>query len=183
MHGYGQPLLYSEDDGQSWAAPGGARVANACFPNELDAITDRDVLLLAPAADELEAVVAPVRISHDGGKTFVPATLPAGPDPTNLFELHLLPDARLLGRVSGPTPGPGWSWQLLGPAPAGSTGASATGRWCTVLGDALPTSGAPLRVAGDQIWWIGNGGQPASVMAADLRCDTADAGPMTPAGP
>src|SRR5205814_312827 len=101
MHGYPQPLLVSEDDGQSWQSPGGARVANACFPNELIATSDHDLLLLAPAADELEAIAAPVRVSHDGGRTFVPAALPGDPDATDLFELHLLPDGRLLARVSG----------------------------------------------------------------------------------
>jgi hypothetical protein len=166
MHGYGQPLLISDDGGQTWRSATGARVANACFPNELVAISDRDVLLLAPAADELEAVVAPIRVSHDGGLTFTSATLPIGPDPTDLFELHLLPGERLLAHVSGPTPGPGWTWQILWH----DSTPPAQYRRCTVANAPLPSTGAPPRVVGDRVWWIDGSGQPASLPLTQVRC-------------
>jgi hypothetical protein len=169
MHGYPQPLLVSDDGGQHWTEPRGARVANACFPNELIAVSDRDVLLLAPAADELEPISAPIRVSHDGGLTFAPPAIPEGsnsPDPTDLFELHLLPGDRVLARVSGPTPGPGWTWQLLWH----DDQPPAQDRWCTVAPSPLPTAREPLRVAGDRVWWIDEAGQPASLDAADVRC-------------
>jgi hypothetical protein len=172
MHGYPQPLLVSDDGGQHWQEPHGARVANACFPNELIAVSDREVLLLAPAADELEPISAPIHVSHDGGLTFAPPSLPDGPDPSDLFELHLLPGDRVLARVSGPTPGPGWTWQLL----RHDDQPPAQDRWCTLASDSLPTSRAPLRVAGDRVWWIGEGGQPASVAAADLHCAEPESG-------
>jgi hypothetical protein len=168
MHGYGQPLLVSDDDGQSWKAPTGARVANACTANELVTISDNEVLLLAPGPDELDPGTVPIRVSHDGGKTFAPAPmLPPTPAPQDLFLLTLLPDDRLLARVSGQTPGPGWTWVLLWH----DDSPPAQDRWCAVADPApLPTNGAPLRLAGDRVWWLGEGGQPASLAIADLRC-------------
>ena len=71
-----------------------------------------------------------------------------------------------LARVSGPIPGPGWSWQIL----SHSSEPLAADRWCQAAPAALPTSGAPLRVAGDRLWWISLDGQPASLALADLRC-------------
>jgi hypothetical protein len=168
MHGYGQPLLVSEDDGQSWKAPNGANVANGCTANELVTISNTDVLLLAPGPDELDPGTGSIRVSHDGGRTFAPApTLPTTPDAQDLFVLTLLPDDRLLARVSGPSPGPGWTWQLLwhDDSPPG------TDQWCAVADPApLPSNNAPMRFIGDRVWWIGDDGQPASVAAADLRC-------------
>jgi hypothetical protein len=171
MHGHGQPLLFSEDDGLSWRSPEGARAANACHPNELIVASDRDVLLLAPGPDEVQGGDAgPVRISHDGGRTFAAATAPGGPSATDLFELYLLPDDRLLARVSSQTPGAGWSWQMLAPTTSPAGPATPASRWCTVPTDMLPSTGAPLSVAGDRIWWVTPPGQPASLALADLHC-------------
>jgi hypothetical protein len=167
MHGYGQPLLFSTDDGQSWRAPSGARMVNACQPNELVVVSDREVLLLAPGLDELSHDTTPILTSHDGGRTFADPPLPAEPAARDLFALTLLPDERLLARVSGPTPGPGWSWQLLWH----DSTPPAQDRWCAVADPApLPTNGAPPRLAGERLWWVGDGGQPASLAVADLRC-------------
>jgi hypothetical protein len=173
MHGYGQPLLVSADGGQSWTSPEGARTANACHPNELVVVSDRDVLLLAPGPDELEGGdPAPVRVSHDGGRTFAAQALPEGPATSELFELYLLPDQRLLARVSGQIPGPGWSWQILAPSPdQPAESQPAASSWCAVPVNQLPWSGAPLRLAGDRLWWITPPGQPASLALADLHCE------------
>jgi photosystem II stability/assembly factor-like uncharacterized protein len=167
MHGYGQPLLVSQDGGQTWTSPEGARAVNACHPNELALISDHDVLLLAPGGEEVDGPSAPIVTSHDGGRTFAPPSLPDQPAALDLFELHLLPDERLLARVSGQTPGPGWTWQLLSHSdepPAGD-------RWCRAADIPLsPSAGLSVRVAGDRLWWVGRDGQAASLPLTDLRC-------------
>ena len=177
MHAYPQPLLRSDDDGHTWNTPNGAHAVNGCQPNELVMVSAQDVLLLAPGGDELDAEGAPVRVSHDGGRTFTAVTLPEGPAAADLFELYLLPDARLLARVSGSMPGPGWSWQILARSsdPAGSNGAGSSG-WCNASAGPLPTTGGPLQVAGDRLWWLASPDQPASLALADLRCDAPNDG-------
>jgi hypothetical protein len=168
MHGYAQPLLISQDGGQTWASPSGVRAANACQPNELVIISDEDVLLLVPGGSEIDPDLAPIQASHDGGLTFAAIPLPeAGPAARDLFEVYLLPDERLLTRVSGPTSGPGWTWQILWH----DARPPAQDRWCApAAGSMLPTSAAPLRATGDRVWWLDGPGQATSVALADLRC-------------
>ena len=138
------------------------------------------------------------------GHAVAASALPEGSAAGELFELYLLPDERLLTRVSGPIPGPGWSWQLLAPSPdlagAGLSGAGEPGagepdgrltdagqptasRWCMVPGAALPSSGMPLRVAGDRLWWLSSPGQPASLALANLACAEPSSGASVPARP
>ena len=156
MHGYPQPLLVSADNGQTWSEPSGAPSVNACQPNELAILNETDVLLLAPGADELTGDANPARLSRDGGRTFVPLTLPTGPDPLGPFEMKLLPDGRVLALFSGQT----WSWQLLEPA---------EDHWCATTGALLPPMPVPITVAADQIWWL-EGGSPKSQPYADIAC-------------
>lgn len=156
MHGYGQQLLVSADGGQTWAVPAGARAVNACQPNELAILSETDVLLLAPGIDELSGEGAPTRLSRDGGQTFVPLTLPDGPDPSGAFELKMLPDGRLLALFSGQD----WTWLLLEPD---------ENHWCTIAGGQLPNAPVPLRVVADRLWWLLDG-TPHSMAFADLAC-------------
>jgi hypothetical protein len=158
MHGYGQPLLVSPDGGQTWSAPAGAPAVNACQSNELAILSDTDVLLLAPGADELTGEEAPARLSRDGGQTFVPLSLPEGPDPHGPFELKMLPDGQVLGLFSGQD----WSWLLLEPA---------EDHWCSISGSLLPPSPVPLRIVADQLWWLSQPLTPRSMPYDDLGCD------------
>ena len=178
MHGYLQPLLASGDGGHTWKTPRAAIGANACQPNELLEVGNRTVFLLTPGASELDPGATPFRYSNDGGQTFLPRRLPAGPDaptPVDLFELHALPDARLLARVSGPEPGPGWHWQLAGPRDSQSAPPPASDeiqeQWCMVAESAtLPHTGAPVRVVGERVWWLADDGQPRSISITELQC-------------
>lgn len=160
MHGYAQPLFVSADGGSTWQAPGGARAANACGPNALVALSTGDVLLLTPGAEEVEgsaAAAAPVRLSRDGGATWVPLALSPLPG-SGPRQIELLPDGRLLVLVQ---PQFELDWWLLAP------GATA---WCGVAPAALPAADAPLQTVGDRVWWLGEDGGPRSVGVGEIAC-------------
>jgi hypothetical protein len=105
--------------------------------------------------------------------------LPERPASADLFELHLLPGDRLLARVSGPAPGPSWTWQILWH----DATPPAQDRWCAAVdaplpssGAPLPSSGAPLRLVGDRLWWLAGPGQPTSLPLAGVRCEPSASG-------
>ena len=157
MHGYGQPLLVSADSGQTWTTSAGAAAVNACQSNELAILTDTDMLLLAPGAAEVTRESAPVKLSRDGGRSFVPLGLPESGGSQEPFELKLLPDGRLLALMSGPT----WSWQILEPS---------EDHWCSPTGVLMPANPVPLSVAADRLWWLDGAHAPQSMRYADIVC-------------
>jgi len=169
MHGYGQPLLVSEDSGQTWTTPTGAEAVNACQSNELAILTDTDMLLLAPGAAEVTREAALVRLSRDGGRSFVPLGLPESGGSEEPFELTLLPDGRLLALMSGPT----WSWQILEPS---------EDHWCSPSGVLMPANPVPLSVAADRLWWLGGAREPQSMRYADIVCSVLLVPTPTPPG-
>ncbi|MCC6179704.1 MAG: exo-alpha-sialidase [Chloroflexi bacterium] len=147
MHGAAQRLLYSGDGGQTWAAPKGAPAVNACQPNQIVALSETDVLLLAPGGTELDPTAAPVRLSRDGGHTFVPLALPDSPD---LREVVLLPAHQLLALTVEANA----SWLFLEPGAISWLPANAT---------VLPNYRVPLGVAVDRLWWLSEEDAPISV--------------------
>jgi hypothetical protein len=126
------------------------------------------VLLLAPGADEIAGDAAPVRVSHDGGRTFAPVILPTGPDPSGPFEMKLLPDGRVLAIFSGDT----WTWQVLEPA---------EDHWCATSGVLLPPMPVPVTIAADQIWWLAGDEGPKSQPYTDITCSVLLVPTATPA--
>ena len=143
MHSYPQPVLVSADGGGTWSAPSGTSGADACRPAELVSLSANDVLLLVPKPAEPQAP----SISHDGGLTWAPLDLPAGPP---LAQLTLLPDGRLLAAPLRDAQAglAGSGWLLL---------ASNTSDWCPVPDSVLPDAPVALTAVAGELWWRADG--------------------------
>jgi hypothetical protein len=157
MHGFAQDVLVSDDGGANWSTPIGARGGNACVPNELAALPNGDVLLLTPLAGEVDPEGAPVRVSHDGGRTFEPVQLPPGPA-AGPRQLQLLADGSLLAEV---LPGQDWAWWMLAPGAR---------QWCEIPTGVLPAGISAVSVLGALAWWHEPGASPVGVPVAGFGC-------------
>ncbi len=131
-----QTLLYSADGGATFQPPASPSAVNACDLNELAPLSQTDALLLAGRDD------FPLQITHDGGQTWSPVTLPPLPDadpslPAQYRGLQILPDGSLLTQDGdawlGLCPG-GMNWQNTG-----------------IPGTAIASS---LRVLNGRLWWL-----------------------------
>jgi hypothetical protein len=143
--------------------------------NELVARTPYEVMLIA------EGEPHQVRLSNDGGQTWVPVVLPGAgaEDAAPLVRgLQMLPDGSLIGMVQG-----AMAWSLLAP--------HATD-WCAIPTSALGASFSQAdsaTVVGDRLWWLeqastsGQQGAGAVTAASTLVADVACDGPHAPAAP
>jgi hypothetical protein len=169
MHAYPQPVAASTDGGRSWALRGAdaavpqAMLANGCLLAELVGLGDGRGLLVA---DGPPGEVPPLRLTSDGGRTWVDLALPPAPASGGRRGLQMLPDGALL--AAG---GPGRAGLPLVLLPAGAAA------WCTVPGLALggtTTDPATMQVIGDRLWWLEDGAPDGpvarSVPLRDLHC-------------
>ncbi len=132
-----QAIVASADNGATWFS--------AAWPDSAELKAPGPHQLVALAPDTIALIDGgegyPLRVSRDGGRTWVYVELPASPgssdDTAFVPALQMLPDGSLLSQ--------GQAWYLLR---AGATS------WCTIKSSNLPIQAVALPVAGDRAWWL-----------------------------
>jgi hypothetical protein len=133
-----QPVMISRDGGGTWSLPGLSVELRMQGPNQLATFPGAPLkaLLLSGNAD------FPLRLSQDGGQTWMAVTLPAmpGADDAGVFPgLQALPDGSLVALVGSN------QWMLL---KAGSS------QWCSAAGLDQAKQTSQLAASGDSLWWL-----------------------------
>jgi hypothetical protein len=161
ISGMGSPapewIMISGDSGSTWSYPGISVELRMPGPNQLATFPGAPLkaLLLSGSAD------FPLRLSQDGGQTWVAVTLPdiPGADDAGVYPgLQALPDGSLLALVGSN------QWMLL---KAGSS------QWCPAAGLDQAKQTSQLAASGDSIWWLNDlvgSFQAGNTPLAAVRC-------------
>lgn len=157
MHAYPQPIQRSADGGRTWST--GIQV-NACWLNEIVALSGSDVLLVSGRTP------VGLRVSRDGGATWQDVALPPLPgtprDAMPLWPgLQVLPNGSLLAFAAGPH-----AQRAMVLAPRARS-------WCAA-GPGMPTMLADdAQVEDGRLWLLARPGPQQSAVSVPLvalRC-------------
>jgi hypothetical protein len=158
-----QEILISLDGGQSWSTIDPPVELRLPAPNQLVAISDHEVAIIAGSISHSAAgtETPPVRYSEDSGRTWQEFDLPAPASASS--EITYYPGLQILPNDTYLTQAPENStWLWMSPT---------LQDWCPVNTDSLPLIPQLLQSVGDQLWWVNaESNQAEHISLSEITC-------------